>query len=113
LKIDNIIAEHLEPESEVLTGLFQLIVAGRDFPDIVNGSTLEIPDIFVEIVNRSEFHSAASLNKAAAPNSSIFDQRPSVHRRELPNPPRVVIHERHEDRRRAAIGAFTVPRRTG
>jgi hypothetical protein len=32
----------------------------------------------VEIVNRSEFHSAASLNKAAAPNSChFFDQRPS------------------------------------
>jgi hypothetical protein len=30
---------------------------------------LETSDIFVEIVDRSEFHSAASLNKAAAPNS--------------------------------------------
>jgi hypothetical protein len=95
-KISDVIAQHLEPESEVLTSLFQLIVAGHNFRALFNGSMLETCHIFVEIVDRSEFHSAASLNKAAAPNSRpFFDQRPFVHQRELPKSPRAVIPECH------------------
>lgn len=71
-KIYDVIAQHLEPESEVLTGLFELSVAGRDFCAVFDGSVLKTSDIFVEIVDCSEFHSAASLNKAAAPNSCHF-----------------------------------------
>jgi hypothetical protein len=104
-QIWDVIAQHLEPESEVLAGLFQLIVAGHDFAAVFNGSMLETSDIVVEIVDRSEVHSAASLNKAAAPNSRqfFFDQRPCVNRREPPKPLRVARHECRENRRPAAL----------
>jgi hypothetical protein len=104
-KIYNMIAQYLQPESEVLTGFFQLIVAGHHFADIVNGSTLQTRDIFVEIVNRSEFHSAASVRPEQLP---FFDQHPSVNRREPPNPLRVVTRECHE-----AAPLLNAPRRTG
>ena len=44
-----------------------------------------------------------SLNNEAARTIPAVDQRLAIHRGELPKPHRVVITERHEDRRRAAV----------
>jgi hypothetical protein len=71
-EIHDVITQHIEPKTEILAGFFQFIVAGHDFSAIFSGSMLKTPDIFVEIVGRSEFHSAASLNNDAAPNNCHF-----------------------------------------